>query len=160
MYRFKLLGVCGLHCGACYHYRAAFPESKHLLETVARQYASLEGFTCKGCRSDSLYVHPGCTECFFRACAEKKEILHCGLCDEYPCKQLKAFQSNGRPHHADIFDNIEDLKVRGPEEWLAMQELRWTCKCGAYFSWYEECCRHCGATLDSYGLDPRIEETV
>ena len=157
MYRFSLLGVCGLHCGACYHYCAAFPESKHLLGEAARQGYSLEDFTCKGCRSDSLYVYPGCAECAFRACAEKREILHCGLCADFPCKQLKTFQSDDRPHHAHVFDNIEALKVHGPKEWLARQDHRWTCPCGTSFSWYEERCHACGAELNSYGPDPRAQ---
>jgi len=46
-----LLGVCGLYCGACYHYRASFTEGRYLLEEAARQGRSLEGFACKGCRS-------------------------------------------------------------------------------------------------------------
>ena len=150
----NLVGVCGLYCGACYHYRAAFPEGKHLLEETARQHRPLEGFTCEGCRSDNLYIHPGCAECAFRACAEEKDVGHCGLCVEYPCPQLKAFQSDGRPHHGDIFDNIWTLRALGPDGWLAGQTLRWTCECGARFSWYEEHCRSCGAKLDSYGPDP------
>jgi hypothetical protein len=150
-----LLGVCGLYCGACYHYRASFPEGEHLLEEATRQGRSLEGFACKGCRSDSLYVHPGCAECRIRACAETMGIIHCGLCVGYPCAQLKGFQSDGRPHHADIFDNLHALKALGAQEWLATQESRWTCTCGTAFSWYEERCSSCGKSANSYGRDPR-----
>ena len=58
-----LLGACGLYCGACYHYRASFPEGRHLLEMAARHGRELEGFACSGCRSDKLNIHPGCAEC-------------------------------------------------------------------------------------------------
>jgi hypothetical protein len=146
----KLLGVCGLYCGACYHYRASLPEGKHLLAEDARQGRPLQGFTCQGCRSDSLYVHSGCAECALRDCAQEKEVIHCGLCAEYPCARLTAFQSDGRPHHADVLDNLEVLKSLGPERWLAGQEQRWRCDCGAGFSWYEERCHDCGAKLDAY----------
>jgi hypothetical protein len=147
---YRLLGVCGLYCGACYHYRASFPESKHLLEEARQQGRELIGFTCKGCRSDALYIHPGCSQCKIRACAENKEIPHCGLCAEYPCKQFKAFQNDGRKHHLDIMLQLKAIKMKGPEHWLDEQTQRWTCRCGKKFSWYEKACRHCGAMLDSY----------
>jgi uncharacterized protein DUF3795 len=150
-----LLGVCGLYCGACYHYRASFPESKYLLEEANRQGRELEGFTCAGCRSDTLYIHPGCAKCKIRACAESKSILHCGLCLEFPCNQIKAFQSDGRLHHLDVILNLEDLRAKQPEQWLAEQQQRWKCGCGASFSWYEKTCHSCGAVLNTYGDDPR-----
>ena len=149
-----LLGVCGLYCGACYHYRASFPEGKHLLEEASRQGRERTGFTCAGCRSDKLYVHPGCAECGIRDCAEGKGLLHCGLCTQSPCDVLKAFQNDGRPHHLDVISHLQELKTKGPEPWLAEQQQRWRCKCGAGFSWYEEFCHNCGAALNSYNRDP------
>jgi hypothetical protein len=150
-----LLGVCGLYCGACYHYRASFPESKHLLEEASRQGQELQGFTCAGCRSGVLYIHPGCAECGIRTCAESKNIVHCGFCSEFPCDQIKAFQSDGRIHHLDVILNLAELRVKGPDQWLVEQQQRWKCKCGASFSWYEKVCHNCGAALNSYGYDPR-----
>ncbi len=70
-----LLGVCGLYCGACYHYRASFPEGKHLLKEAVPQGWKVDGFTCQGCRSDSLYVHPGCAQCKIRACVQRAKAL-------------------------------------------------------------------------------------
>jgi len=150
----RLLGVCGLYCGACYHYRASFPQGEHLLAEALRQGRNLEGFTCQGCRSDHLYVHPGCARCQIRACVDGRGILHCALCPEFPCDRLKAFQSDGRVHHRDVLSHLEDQKATGPDRWLAEQAQRWTCGCGARFSWYEEFCHRCGAALASYGPDP------
>ena len=152
-----LLGVCGLYCGACYHYRASFSEGKHLLEKAVRQGRELEGFTCRGCRSDTLYMHPGCARCKIRACAEANNLVHCGLCAEFPCDQIRDFQSDGRVHHRDVLAHLEELKIKGPGQWLAEQARRWKCECGASFSWYEEFCPHCDAPLASYGPDPRTE---
>lgn len=149
-----LLGVCGLYCGACYHYRASFSEGGHLLKEAARQGRELEGFTCKGCRSDSLYVHAGCARCEIRACADGRGVVHCGLCPEFPCDRIRAFQSDGRVHHRDVLEHLEELKAKGIDRWLAEQAWRWTCGCGASFSWYEEFCHDCGAPLPSYGFDP------
>lgn len=153
-----LLGACGLYCGACYHHRASFPAGRHLLEEAARQGRELEGFTCGGCRSDLLYIHRGCARCDIRACADDKGIPHCGLCPEFPCSRIRAFQSDGWIHHRDVLIQLEDLKVKGADEWLAEQAERWTCGCGAGFSWYEESCHRCGAPLPSYGPDPRARE--
>ena len=151
----ELVGVCGLYCGACPHYRASFPEGKHILEQAAKDERTLEGFTCLGCRADTLYVHPGCSQCEFRACAEERDVLHCGLCPDYPCGKLEDFQGDGRPHHGDIFDNIRELNEVGAEEWLVRLEERWRCGGGAAFSWYELKCESCGEKLDSYGPDPK-----
>ncbi len=151
-----LPGVCGLYCGACYHNRASFPEGQHLLEEVICQGRDLKGFTCKGCRSAVLYVHPGCAECQIRACAEEKDLIHCGLCPEFPCARLKAFQSDGRVHHRDILVQLEELALKGVEQWLMEQAQRWMCECGTKFSWYEEFCSDCGVPLASYGPDPLV----
>jgi hypothetical protein len=150
-----LLTVCGLYCGACYHYRASFPDGVHLLEEAARQGRALAGFTCQGCRSDALYIHPGCARCAIRACADGRGVLHCGLCPKFPCARIEDFRIDGHIHHWDILDNLTSLKGKGPDRWLAEQERRWTCACGAKFSWYEAVCRNCGASLASYGPDPR-----
>jgi hypothetical protein len=153
--RSELLAVCGLYCGACYHHLASFPESEHLLEEAARQGRTLEGFTCHGCRSDVLYIHPGCARCAIRACAGGRGALHCGLCTEFPCARLEDFRGDGHIHHLDVLDSLASLKEKGPDRWLAEQEQRWTCECGTKFSWYETICRNCGASLDSYGPYPR-----
>jgi hypothetical protein len=156
MGRLTLLGVCGLYCGACYHYRASFPEGTHLLEEAARQGSGLKGYTCQGCRSDRLYIHAGCAECQIRACAESKGILHCGLCTEFVCARIRSFRNDGRPHHQDILSQLEELKTKGAEQWLAQQRRRWKCGCGTSVSGYEEFCSNCGVWLSSYAPDPRV----
>lgn len=146
-----LLGVCGLYCGACFHYRATFPEGAHLLDWARSQGRNLEGFLCSGCRSDVLSIRPGCSQCRLRACAESKDLLHCGLCADFPCDLLTAFRNDGKVHHLDVFTQLEELREMGADPWLVEQEQRWTCTCGARFSWYEITCQQCGAALASYG---------
>jgi uncharacterized protein DUF3795 len=145
-----LVGVCGLYCGACYHYLASFPENAHLLTDENLQGRKREGFVCLGCRSDQLYIHPGCAECKIRPCAQSRGILHCGLCEQYPCDQLLSLQNDGRSHHREILDELRRLLDDGPDKWLKDQQLRWTCPCGSPFSWYEEFCMHCGSQLRSF----------
>jgi hypothetical protein len=120
-----LLGACGLYCGACYHFRASFPEGKHLLEQARLEGRELTGFTCAGCRSDTLYIHPGCAQCKIRACAEGNGIEHCGLCLELPCDRIKAFINDGHIHHLDVLANLMELVAKGPDQWLDEQQRRW-----------------------------------
>ena len=153
-----LLAACGLYCGACYHYRATCPEGERLLSEEARGGRPVEGFGCRGCRSELLYVHPGCRECEIRACADSRGLQHCGECDEAPCERLAAFQTDGRKHHLDIVENLRALKDRGQDEWLQAQALRWQCStCGAAFSWHESTCHVCGAAVASYGTDVLVQ---
>jgi hypothetical protein len=144
----KLLGVCGLYCGACNHYRAYLSDGRHLLEEAFDQGQEVE--PCQGCRSSLLTK--SCAHCSLRDCAADRNVLHCGMCSIYPCDQLKAFQHDGRLHHLPVLDNLESLKQQEPGSWLAGQAQRWQCRCGSRFSWYEEHCRSCGASLASYGF--------
>lgn len=150
MAELRLLGACGLYCGACYHFRASFAGGKHLLEEARLQGRSPAGYTCQGCRSDALYIHEGCSQCEIRACTDARGIPHCGLCTECPCEQLRAFHKDGHIHHLDIFAQLEEIMEEGSDRWLAEQAQRWRCRCGTSYSWYEEICHHCGAPLDSY----------
>lgn len=151
-----LLAACGLYCGACYHYRASFYESDRLLEEAARRGRDPQGFTCRGCRSDALYIHAGCAQCEIRACADGRGVPHCGLCADFPCERLWAFQGDGRVHHRDILVELVRLRERGAKAWLAAQAEMWKCSCGESYSWYEETCHHCGEPLASYGADPTL----
>ena len=148
-----LLAFCGLYCGACSHYRASLPEGQHLMDEAARRGRTQADFTCRGCRSGSRYIHPGCANCAIRACAEAKGLLHCGLCPELTCERLAAFQHDGHIHHLDVIRQLEALAQAGPQDWLAEQARLWTCICGAAYSWYETICVRCGAQLGSYAQD-------
>ena len=149
-----LLGACGLYCGSCYHYRASFPEGEHLLTEKARKGRKLEGFTCKGCRSEKHYIHPNCAQCEIRACTDRKGILHCGECSDFPCDRIRSFQSDGRLHHEPVLEQLRAIKEKGVGPWLDEQKERWRCSCGTGFSWYEEYCNVCKEPLDSFGPDP------
>jgi len=145
---YKLLGVCGLYCGACNHYQASFPRNAHLLRELVKKDKTVEDPTCQGCRSDKLYPH--CSKCIIRECAEDKGIDHCGDCIEAPCEMLTKFQLDGRAHHLDVLDNLAELKKQGCEMWLKKQESKWKCQCGADHSWYEAKCHFCGLSFDFY----------
>jgi Protein of unknown function (DUF3795) len=108
-----LLAACGLYCGACYHYRASFYEADRLQTEAARRGQKPVGFPYQGCRSEALYIHPFCARCDIRACADAKGIPHCGLCAEFPCARIKAFQSDGHVHHRDVLTELVNLREKG-----------------------------------------------
>lgn len=146
------LSVCGLYCGACYHYRASFPDGEHIIREWIREGMNAEDFTCDGCRSKRLYVHLGCSECDIRSCADARSIIHCGECREFPCQRLEEFRTDGRPHHRDVVHNCMEINRTGSENWLRDQDNRWRCTCGRSHSWYEQRCKKCGKELNSYHL--------
>lgn len=147
---FNLLGACGLYCGACTHYRASFPESKHLLNEAKELGSSIDGFECSGCRSGKEHLHTGCDVCNIRTCVETKGLTHCCECETFPCDMLTAFQNDGRPHHLDVVSNSEEVRKSGFEQWLIDQKDRWKCKCGLSYSWYEGTCANCSSELNTY----------
>ena len=149
-----LMAACGLYCGACYHYRASFSDPERLARTAAERGLEPQEFLCRGCRSDKLYIFPACAQCEIRACADRHGVDHCGVCAEFPCDAIVAFQNDGRVHHVEVLSSLVDLREKGAEKWLADQEQRWTCGCGEGFSWYDQTCPRCGKPVNSYGKDP------
>jgi hypothetical protein len=121
-------GPCGLYCGAC------------------------GALDCDGCRSGR--VDETVTQCLFRQCARKKEVVACCFCAECPCPPLRAFMHDQWPHHWTMEPNLEEMRSQGVEQWLADQERQWVCPaCGAEIKWYQQTCP-CGRKLDAWTLPP------
>jgi hypothetical protein len=155
-HKLRLIGYCGLYCGACNHYRSSFTDGKHLLEEGIKQGEDPNSFACRGCRGEIEYIHPGCDICNIKKCAEEKGLVHCGLCSSFPCERIIEFQYDNRYiHHLDVVDNLIDLKEKGSELWLKAQEKKWTCECGIPFSWYETNCIKCCSDLSTYATNLR-----
>jgi len=149
--KLKLLGYCGLYCGACTRYCALLPDGKHVLEdAITKGYLRREG-TCTGCRGKSKSMYDHCYACEIKKCAISKEIEHCGLCYSFPCEIIVEFQNQGHSiHHKEVIDNLNELKDKDSKKWLKEQQKRWTCSCGKHFSWYEVNCSNCGNILETY----------
>lgn len=154
--KLRLLGYCGLYCGACNHYRSSYPESNYLLEEGIKRGEDPNNFTCRGCRGEIEYLHPGCDVCSIKLCAEDEGLVHCGLCSAFPCKKIIGFQYDNRyMHHRAVVDNLKELKEKGPDLWLEEQGKKWTCTCGMPFSWYEKNCSKCDSSLPTYATNSR-----
>jgi len=126
----KVVGICGLYCGTCPEYPAH----------------------CEGCLSDR--VAPHCAGCpnGFRRCAKEKKVTWCFQCQDFPCQRLKDFTNshivNGILHHANVIDDLQNMKERGIEQWVKKQERTAHCpQCGERIYWFVCECPKCNTRI-------------
>ena len=138
----ELIAHCGLYCGAC-SFKVGFEENnkEHVMcmPTMYDKFKNQPLKFCPGCRLENQ-----CGDCDIRDCARAKKIEFCNLCNDFPCKKLKDFNSDGKSHHAESIKNLLLLKKIGNEKWLEEQKHNWVCeKCNYRFSWYLKKCPKC-----------------
>ena len=142
--KFRFDSYCGLYCGACGVVHAV--EKGNLEEMAAKWKSTPEAMECYGCKSDQ--VAEFAKKCKIRLCAIEKGLDFCFECDEYPCERMTDFLENQSVHPRIHIDNLQNIKEKGLETWLAEQNDRWSCNnCGTKFHFDEITCIQCGATL-------------
>ncbi len=138
----KLAAVCGLYCEACTLFIATKEDPARLRELAARFQLSEDAIKCYGCRSSKR--GPYCETCKMFSCAAERGIDFCVECNEYPCPELKKFQSE-RPHRIELWDDLEQIKDMGYEHWLKNICGNYSCpRCQTINSAYDLKCRKCG----------------
>ena len=138
----KLAAVCGLYCEACTLFIATKEDPERLKGLAARYQLSEEAIKCYGCRSAKR--GPYCEQCKMFACAAERGIEFCVECTEYPCDDLKQFQSE-RPHRIELWDDLERIRAIGHKHWLKEISGNYTCpQCQIINSAYDLKCRKCG----------------
>ena len=138
----KLAAVCGLYCQACSLFIATQEDPERLKGIAARYQVSEEAARCCGCRSEKR--GPYCTVCTMCVCAARRGIDFCIECAEYPCDDLRRFQSE-RPHRMELWDDLERIGAVGYKMWLREMGDNYTCpRCGTVNSAYDLKCRKCG----------------
>ena len=138
----NLAAICGLYCEACSLFIATTEDPVRLKGLAKRFELSEETIKCYGCRSDKR--GPYCQTCKMSACAADRGIDFCVQCTEYPCEELKQFQS-AMPHRIELWDDLERIKTVGYEEWLKEKRAHYRCpQCGTLNSTYDSKCRKCG----------------
>jgi hypothetical protein len=115
----ELAAVCGLYCGACSWFIATTEEPERLKRLAGELHFSEEESRCYGCRSGKRL--PYCEKCKMSACAAERHIDFCSECEEFPCNELKQFQS-ATPHRIELWTNLERIKSVGHQRWL--KEIR------------------------------------
>ena len=86
------------------------------------------GFTeeeakCYGCRSDKRI--PFCAECKMSACSAERGIDFCGECDDFPCEDLKDFQSV-MPHRIELWESLVQIRSMASSEYISERGWAWT----------------------------------
>ena len=83
-----LIGYCGVDCAAC---------------------PDLASGACPGCRKSEW---PDGDPCPPVACCQKKSILHCGQCTQFPCDMMREFyeESDG---HRDALRRMRAFREEG-----------------------------------------------
>jgi hypothetical protein len=138
----KLAAVCGLSCEACSWFIATTEDPERLKRMAAQMNLPEEECRCYGCRSDKRLFY--CAKCKMSACAAEKGIDFCSACEEYPCDELKEFQS-AMPHRIELWDNLERIRSAGYKQWLKEIRGNYTCpRCHTINSTYDLKCRKCG----------------
>ena len=136
-----LIAYCGLYCGAC-SFKVAFEQNDRThLENMPDKYASYKNQPLEPCPGCRLEERPG--KCAIKDCARNRQIADCSQCGDFPCDTLVAFNDDGIPHHSAALENLRQLKEIGAEKWIAQQEKKWTCRCGAALTWYKQTCGAC-----------------
>jgi len=134
--------ACGLYCEACTLFIATKEDPARLKRLAARFQLSEEAIKCYGCRSAKR--GPYCKTCKMFSCAAERGIDFCVECMEYPCADLKQFQSE-MPHRIELWDDLERIKATGYEHWLKNIRENYTCpQCRSINSAYDLKCRKCG----------------
>ncbi len=138
----EVAAVCGLYCEACSWFIATNEEPDRLKRLAAELHFSEEESRCSGCRSGKRL--PYCQKCKMSACAAQRHINFCNECEEFPCKDLKKFQS-AMPHRIELWPNLERIKAVGYQQWLKEIKEHYTCpQCHCINSTYDSKCRNCG----------------
>lgn len=140
----NLVAACGLYCGACGIYLATQENNtEKLLQYAIVLNQSFNETLCDGCRAERKSAH--CSKmCSFIKCTFEKGIGFCGTCQEFPCKELKDFQSK-MPHRIEILESQNRLREIGWEQWLIEMKENYLCpRCNTVNSAYDIVCRKCG----------------
>lgn len=138
----EFAAVCGLYCEACSWFIATTEDPEKLKRLAAQRDWAVEESKCYGCRSEKRL--PYCGQCRMSACAAERGIDFCSECEEYPCDDLKQFQS-AMPHRIELSVNLNRIKSIGYRQWLKEVRKNYVCpRCETINSTYDLKCRKCG----------------
>jgi hypothetical protein len=138
----NLVSVCGLFCKGCGVYYSTQENDEVRLKFIAEKLnIPFEEIRCQGCRSETRTAY--CKDCFIIQCAGEKGIDFCGECKDYPCTELKEFQSK-IPHRVELWKSQERVKEIGWEKWYEEMLDYYSCpSCKTLNGWYDIKYRHC-----------------
>ncbi len=148
----NLVAPCGLYCGACPMFLASQEKDDQKLKAVLQQFSSgktqlsLDDLRCDGCIANGR-VASFCRRCQIRDCASKKtKSSRCSECSDFACSRITSFNNDGMLHHAEVLENLRQLRGMGIKEWARHELERWSCpQCKSPIAWYDAECPKCKA---------------
>jgi hypothetical protein len=115
----SMISYCGIDCEKCEALIATRTNDSVLRAKVADEISIFTGIkcipeeiNCTGCRSDGE-KSPYCQRiCKVRKCAMKKNVVHCGQCEKYPCLKLNKTFSFA----PEAKETLDKLSVKSKKE--------------------------------------------
>ncbi|KUO76384.1 MAG: hypothetical protein APF77_06710 [Clostridia bacterium BRH_c25] len=154
----RLAAICGLFCPSCTIYIGSKEDFDRLKKLSIRLNQSIEETRCEGCRSKKRTSY--CKTCKMAVCAQKRRIDFCIECNDYPCDNLKEFQSL-YAHRIELWQSQERIKEAGYEKWLEEMTEHFSCpKCGAINSAFDLACRKCGKEPSCSYVEKNKQEII
>lgn len=154
----KLAAVCGLFCPSCTIYIASKEDPERLIKLAERLGKTPEETRCEGCHSEKRTGY--CHSCGIVKCASEKGLDFCGECQEYPCTQLKEFQSM-LPHRIELWQSQERINEVGYEKWFNEMIENYSCpNCSTINSAFDLQCRKCSTKPSCTYVDVNKQEIL
>jgi hypothetical protein len=148
------LSPCGLYCGVCGVLYATRDNNQKFLELLLNMYKSkvpgidhltTEDLLCDGCLSERRSIF--CRLCTIRDCVQDKGFEGCNECNDFPCKEIKAFPVDvGKKV---ILRSVPYRREQGTEKWVHDEELRYHCpECNHKIFRGAKRCNECKTPVD------------
>jgi len=137
----EYLSPCGMYCSVCSVQAAIKNNDQELKAKLTSVFGtSPENIVCEGCMSEKTFQFA--MACPVRACTQKKNLIGCHQCDDFPCNNIKNFPIEAARNN--ILKSIPRWKELGTERWVAEQEKHFSCsKCGTLLHRYADKCSNC-----------------
>ncbi len=116
----NMTGFCGYNCDLCAA-RSDDPAMRQKLvdgwrKLFGHQAYTAENVRCDGCRADGRLADKSCQ---VRPCAKEKGVESCGLCADFPCKNVRPLMGSREgmllhcyPRTADLTEEEYGLCMR------------------------------------------------
>ena len=150
----RLVGRCGLYCGACSIYRAYKDNGDYLKRLAVHFKCPPEKVRCEGCQA----LTPNCWgyECKIVQCLRAENLEFCYECKQYEEHSCEKFENLAKPYleedGVDLRANLGRIR-KGEAEikvWLKESEEKFRCsECGKPLPTgsFRSKCYHCGTVL-------------
>ena len=110
-----MIAPCGIDCDSCPILKAV--NDTEFAEKLAADWrksghpkAEAGWFKCQGCRGDDTLVWG--EDCAIRKCCLKeRQLENCSLCQDFPCKLITDFETDGATHHKAAVANLRQFRA-------------------------------------------------